>query len=146
MIWLALIAVVEAIVYQARYRSAVLGGPFVAAWWTLLTQTLRVAWLAIGVGELMHGADLVLVIAAYGFPAAIAVGVMRAMEHRREHRPALWATDNPNPAPAGSPPISQVRPHATFTMFNSFLVDQERADAEKWSASRIGPTNTERRS
>ena len=83
MIWLALIAVVEAVVLQARYRSAVVGGPFVAAWWTFATQALRVAWLAIGVGELMHGADLVLVIAAYGFPAAFAVGVMRAMEKKR---------------------------------------------------------------
>ena len=83
MIWLALIAVIEAVVYQARYRSAVLGGPFTAAWWTFATQALRVVWLAIGVGELMHGSDLVLVIAAYGFPAAAAVGVMRAWEKKR---------------------------------------------------------------
>lgn len=34
MIHLALIAVVEAVVLQARYRSAVVGGPFAAAWWT----------------------------------------------------------------------------------------------------------------
>ena len=83
MIYLALIAVIEAVVYQARYRSAVLGGPFTAAWWTLATQALRVVWLAIGVGELMRGADLVLVIAAYGFPAAATVGVMRSIEQRR---------------------------------------------------------------
>lgn len=83
MIFLALIAVVEAVVLQARYRSAVVGGPFTAAWWTFATQALRVVWLAVGVGELMHGADLVLVIAAYGFPAAVAVGVMRAMEKNR---------------------------------------------------------------
>lgn len=83
MIWLAIIGVVEAVVYQARYRSAVLGGPFAAAWWTFATQALRVVWLAIGVGELMHGSDLVLVIAAYGFPAAVTVGVMRAMEKKR---------------------------------------------------------------
>ena len=83
MIWLALIGVVEAVVYQSRYRSAVVGGPFAAAWWTLATQALRVVWLAIGVGELMHGSDLVLVIAAYGFPASVAVGVMRAWEKKR---------------------------------------------------------------
>ena len=102
MIWLALIGVVEAVVYQSRYRSAVVGGPFAAAWWTLCTQALRVAWLAIGVGELMRGADPVLVIAAYGFPAAAAVGVMRASERRG--------------------------PRITLAMF---LSDQERADAEK---------------
>lgn len=84
MIWLALIGVVEAVVYQARYRSAVVGGPFTAAWWTLATQALRVVWLALGVSAFLAGADLVLVIAAYGFPAAIAVGVMRAMEVKRE--------------------------------------------------------------
>jgi hypothetical protein len=83
MIWLALIGMVEAVVYQARYRSAVLGGPFAAAWCTFAIQALRVVWLAIGVGELMHGSDLVLVIAAYGFPAAVTVGVMRAMEKKR---------------------------------------------------------------
>ena len=116
MIWLSLIAVVEAVVYQSRYRSAVVGGPFTAAWWTFATQALRVVWLATGVGELMHGSDLVLVIAAYGFPAAVAVGVMRAIETRRG------------------------------LTLNRFLSDQERADAEKWSASRIGPTNTESRS
>lgn len=107
MIWLSLIGVVEAVVYQARYRSAVVGGPWQAAWWTLATQALRVVWLAIGVGELMHGADLVLVIAVYGFPAAIAVGVMRAMDQRREGRLTLAR----------------------------FVSDQERADAEKWSSS-----------
>lgn len=74
MIWLALIGVVEAVVYQSRYRSAVVGGPFAAAWWTLATQALRVIWLAIGVGEFMHGADVVYVIAAYSFPAAAATG------------------------------------------------------------------------
>ena len=83
MIWLALIGVVEAVVYQARYRSAVLGGPFTAAWWTLATQALRVVWLAIGVGEIMRGADVVYVIAAYGFPAAVTVGIMRVIEQRR---------------------------------------------------------------
>lgn len=83
MIWLALIGVVEAVVYQARYRSAVLGGPFTAAWWTFATQAMRVVWLSLGVSAFLAGADLVLVIAAYGFPAAIAVGVMRAMEVKR---------------------------------------------------------------
>ncbi|MBL8757516.1 MAG: hypothetical protein JNK35_03690 [Phycisphaerae bacterium] len=83
MIWLALIGVVEAVVYQSRYRSAVVGGPFTAAWWTFSTQALRVVWLALGVGELMHGSDLVYVIAAYGFPAAATVGIMRAMEVKR---------------------------------------------------------------
>jgi len=83
MIWLALIAVIEAVVYQARYRSAVLGGPFTAAWWTFATQALRVVWLSIGVGEIMRGADVVYVIAAYGFPAAVTVGVMRVIEQRR---------------------------------------------------------------
>ena len=101
MIWLAVISVVEAVVYQARYRSAVLGGPFTAAWWTLATQALRVVWLAVGVGELMHGSDPVLVIAAYGFPAAVTVGVMRAMETRRG------------------------------LTLNKFVSDQERADTEK---------------
>ena len=83
MIYLALIAVIEAVVYQRRYRSATHGGPIEAAWWTLATQALSVVWLAIGVGELMHGSDLVLVIAAYGFPASVAVGVMRAWEKKR---------------------------------------------------------------
>lgn len=82
MISLALIAVVEAVVLQARYRSAVLGGPFAAAWWTFATCAVRVLWLVIGVGELMHGSDLVYVIAAYSFPAAAATGVMRAMEKK----------------------------------------------------------------
>lgn len=83
MIWLALIAVVEAVVYQSRYRSEVLGGPFTAAWWTFATQALRVVWLALGVSAFLAGADLVLVIAAYGFPAAVTVGVMRAWEKKR---------------------------------------------------------------
>lgn len=83
MIYLALIAVVEAVVLQARYRSAVVGGPFTAAWWTFATCAVRVLWLALGVGEIMHGSDVVLVIAAYGFPAAVCVGVMRAMEVKR---------------------------------------------------------------
>ena len=127
MIWLAVIAVVEAVVYQARYRSAVLGGPFAAAWWTFATQALRVAWLAIGVGEFMHGADLVLVIAAYGFPTAIAAGVMRAIDQRRERRDHFGDI-------------------AKMVGLNRFVSDQERADAEKHGASRLGPTNTERRS
>ena len=64
-------------------RDAIRRAAIEAAWWTFATQALRVAWLAIGVGELMHGSDLVLVIAAYGFPAAVTVGVMRAMEKKR---------------------------------------------------------------
>lgn len=108
MIWLAFIAVVEAVVYQSRYRSAVVGGPFSAAWWTLATQALRVVWLAIGVGELMRGSDLVYVIAAYGLPAAATVGVMRAIEQRREGQ--------------GKPSLGD------------FISSHERADAEKNTA------------
>lgn len=84
MIYLALIAVVEAVVLQARYRSAVVGGPFAAAWWTFATCAVRVLWLALGVSAFLAGSDVVLVIAAYGFPAAATVGVMRAVEAKHE--------------------------------------------------------------
>lgn len=63
--------------------DAVVGGPFAAAWWTFATCAVRVLWLALGVGELMHGSDLVYVIAAYALPAAAATGVMRAIEVKR---------------------------------------------------------------
>lgn len=84
MIALSLIAIVEGVVYQARYRSAVHGGPFSAAWWTFATCAVRVVWLALGVGEIMRGGDVVYVIAAYSFPAAAATGIMRAMEERAD--------------------------------------------------------------
>lgn len=83
MIHLALIAVVEAVVLQARYRSAVVGGPFAAAWWTFAACAVRVLWLALGIGEIVRGSDVVYVIAAYSFPAAAATGVMRAIEVKR---------------------------------------------------------------
>lgn len=101
MIWLAVIGVVEAVVYQSRYRSAVLGGPFTAAWWTFATQATRVAWMLLGVKQWMAGADPVLIVACYGLPSAAAVGVVRAIETRRG------------------------------LTLNKFVSDQERADAEK---------------
>lgn len=119
MISLALIAVVEAIVLQARYRSAVVGGPFVAAWWTFATQALRVVWLSLGVSAFLAGSDVVLVIAAYGFPAAATVGVMRAMEEKRQ-RPWIYANEKMRYA---------IRVDHDGRC--KWIDDQERADAEK---------------
>ena len=104
MIWLALIGIIEAVVYQARYRSAVVGGPFTAAWWTFCTQATRVVWMLLGVKQWMAGADPVLIVACYGLPSALAVGVVRAIERRKvQSKPSL----------------------------NEFISSQERADAEK---------------
>jgi len=114
MIYLALIAVIEAVVYQRRYRSATHGGPIEAAWWALCTCVLRFAAPLLGVSEFFRGGDPVLLTAVYAVPAAIATGLVR-----------WW----------------ELKPTASL---NDFISSQERADAAKFSASRIGPTNTER--
>lgn len=101
MIYLALIAVIEAVVYQRRYRSATHGGPLEAAWWALCTCVLRFAAPLLGVSEFFRGGDPVLLTAVYAVPAAIATWAMRAWELK--------------PTPS----------------LNDFISSQERADAEK---------------
>ena len=101
MIYLALIAVIEAVVYQRRYRSATHGGPIEAAWWALCTCVLRFAAPLLGVSEFFRGGDPVLLTAVYAVPAALATWAMRWWELR---------------------PCSKL---------GAFLADQERADAEK---------------
>ena len=83
MIYLALIAVIEAVVYQRRYRSATHGGPLEAAWWALCTCVLRFAAPLLGVSEFFRGGDPVLLTAVYAVPAALATWAMRAWELTR---------------------------------------------------------------
>lgn len=164
MIYLALIAVVEAVVYQRRYRSATHGGPLEAAWWALCTCVLRFAAPLLGVSEFFRGGDPVLLTAVYSVPAAIATGLVRWWELRSERRaaPIPFPTDTDGfvrdcEAKRNEIMASFGLPACTFKPFsawsdppagdrvtlNGFLADQEKADAEKHSASRIGPTNTE---
>lgn len=101
MIYLALIAVIEAVVYQRRYRSATHGGPIEAAWWALCTCVLRFAAPLLGVSEFFKGGDPVLLTTVYAVPAALATWAMRWWELR---------------------PCSKL---------GAFLADLDRDDAEK---------------
>jgi len=93
MIYLSLIAVIEAVVYQRRYRSATCGGPFEAAWWALLTCVLRFAAPLLGVSEFFRGGDPILLTAAYAVPAAMATWVVRWWELRPRSKLCVFLHD-----------------------------------------------------
>lgn len=164
MIYLALIAVVEAVVYQRRYRSATHGGPLEAAWWALCTCVLRFAAPLLGVSEFFRGGDPVLLTAVYAVPAALATWAMRWWELRRTRAMLRRVWGEPITSLADDLSVMRARVYDNWGMdgqeakmrvrvidppvgdrvtFTTFLADQEKADAEKHSASRIGPTNTE---
>ena len=78
---LLLIGVVEAVVYQGRYR-ATHGSALAATWYTLLVCLLRTAWLALGVSAILREqwieASLI-----YAVPAAVVTGLVRAREIKK---------------------------------------------------------------
>lgn len=121
MIYLALIAVVEAVVYQRRYRSATHGGPLEAAWWALCTCVLRFAAPLLGVSEFFRGGDPVLLTAVYAVPAALATWAMRAWELTRGAKET------------GKKSVPNVRPFGSFTwiLASDAGVDRIRIDSEQ---------------
>ncbi len=133
MMLLALCGVVEAVVYQFRYRSAVVGRPSAAAGWAFMLAVLRVLWTVLGVSAWMNGERVWVVCAAYAVPVALATWAARWFDARR-HRRMVFCSGGWTDHRSGPPAVK----------LSDFVNDQERADAEKFSASRIGPTNTER--
>lgn len=134
MMLLALCGVLEAVVYQFRYRSAVVGRPSAAAGSAFLLAVLRVLWTVLGVSAWMGGQRVWVVCAAYAVPVALATWAARWFDSRRHRRMVNSYGWNFDTRPMWYP---------RRVTLNQFVTDQERADAEKHSASRIGPTNTE---
>jgi uncharacterized protein (DUF983 family) len=79
LVLLAAVAVLEAVVYQNRYR-ATHGTPVAAGLWTFAVCVLRVAFVAMGVSAAMSGEHWLGVVLAYAVPAAIVTGLVRARE------------------------------------------------------------------
>lgn len=76
---LAGVAVVEAVVYLHRYRSAVTASRWVSAASSLATSACRVVFVLVGVGAAMREVPVWAVLAAYCLPAA---GATLLMPHR----------------------------------------------------------------
>jgi hypothetical protein len=79
---LALIGTAEAVVYQSRYR-ATHGTPRAAGVSTFVVCALRVAFMALGVQSFMASTPWWAVILAYGIPASVVTGAVRAREIRK---------------------------------------------------------------
>ncbi|MFO0833678.1 MAG: hypothetical protein U0638_01805 [Phycisphaerales bacterium] len=132
MIYLALIAVIEAVVYQRRYRSATHGGPLEAAWWALCTCVLRFAAPLLGVAEFFKGGDPVILTAVYAVPAAIATWAMRWCELRRGAKET------------GKKSVPNVRPTGSFTWILASDAGDDLVRIVAEEAMQIEPTNAER--
>lgn len=85
MIWqLALLGVAEAVVILLRCKSAVEPGPTRSAFWTFMTCVLRVVFVQMGITASLDGMPILVAVAAYALPAAVATFAVHALDDQQE--------------------------------------------------------------
>lgn len=81
---LSLIAALEGIVYQIRYRASSGQSVFSSSWSTMLTCVLRVWFVVAGASATIKGTPLWLVMAAYAIPAVATTFFTHKFQLKRE--------------------------------------------------------------
>lgn len=82
MIPLILISIVEAVIYFLRYRASHKGGAAAEAMTTFAICALRVCFVYYGIKAFYSDLPLIVIILAYGTPAALATAVSRKIADR----------------------------------------------------------------
>lgn len=86
LVYLAIIAVVEAVVHLWRYRTANEPSAFISGASTATVCMTRVAFLAAGVGAMLKAVPFWQVVGAYVVPATVVTVIAHAIMERRKTR------------------------------------------------------------
>lgn len=86
LVYLAIIAVVEAVVHLWRYRTANEPSAFISGASTAMVCMTRVAFLAAGVSAMMQAVPFWEVVAVYVVPATVCTVIAHEIMERRKTR------------------------------------------------------------
>lgn len=94
LLWLALIAAVEAVIFLFRYRTANERSALVSAFMSFLISTMRIVFVLVGASAVLSGESWVTAIIVYAGVATITTGILHEWLERRKERTDGQTTRN----------------------------------------------------